>query len=219
MKKEALSYLSAGLGGHLEGGLEGPSLLSGQDGSWSFGPPGILPIIPLPLAPYAFLRLDVQLLIVTFLCRKSHFSASSAQAWTDYTLSVSDSLLINTFLFFHFSGRFTHHKCIIKGDTCVSDTLLSICYKRKRPHVRSDLQQSVFLAGGEHNEICTFVIELDVASLVIYRSQLCLIYTESISDKNTTSSATWKRKHEYMWEMHLAWHSRKVQFLALFQSL
>lgn len=45
-----------------------------------------------------------------------------------------------------YSRRFTHHKCIIKGDTCVFDTLLSICYKRKGPHVRLDLQKSMALA-------------------------------------------------------------------------
>lgn len=44
------------------------------------------------------------------------------------------------------SRRFTHHKCIIKGDTCVFDTLLSIYYKRKEPHVRLDLQKSTALA-------------------------------------------------------------------------
>jgi len=43
---------------------------------------------------------------------------------------------------------------------------------------------------GEHNEICPFVTELDTVSLVIYCSQLCLIYTKSISDKNTTSNVT-----------------------------
>lgn len=43
---------------------------------------------------------------------------------------------------------------------------------------------------GKHSEICTFVTELDTMSLVNYYSQLSLIYTESISDKSTTSSAT-----------------------------
>lgn len=51
---------------------------------------------------------------------------SSAQAWTHYTLLVSDSLLMNTFLLFPIPGD--SHKCIIKGDTCVFDTLLSIYY-------------------------------------------------------------------------------------------
>lgn len=68
MLLEEFSYLSAGLGGDLEGGLESPSLLSGQDGSWSLGPPGVFPVVPLPLAADAFLRLDVQLLIVALLC-------------------------------------------------------------------------------------------------------------------------------------------------------
>ncbi len=118
-----------------------------------------------------------------------------------------------------YSGRFTHRKCIIKGDTCVFDTLLSIYYKRKRPHVRLDLQKSMALALGEHSEICTFVTEMDNASHVIYCTQLCLIYTKSISDKNTTSSATWKRQHEYMREMHLPWHGKKSQIFSSISDL
>lgn len=43
---------------------------------------------------------------------------------------------------------------------------------------------------GKHSEICTLVTELDTMSLVNYYSQLSLIYTKSISDKSTTSSAT-----------------------------
>ena len=43
---------------------------------------------------------------------------------------------------------------------------------------------------GECSEICTFVSELDTVSLVIYCTQLCLIYTKSISDKTTTSPMT-----------------------------
>lgn len=74
-----LTYLSAGFGGHLKGGFESASLLSGQDGARPFGPPGILPVVPLPLASDAFLRLDVQLLVVAFLCGKSHLSVTSAR--------------------------------------------------------------------------------------------------------------------------------------------
>lgn len=135
------SYLSAGFRGHLEGGLEGPSLLSGQDGSRSFGPPGILRVIPLPLASYAFLRLDVQLLIVTFLCRKRHlfFSARGLNRLHPFSLWQSADKYI---FILSYSGRFTHRESIIKGDTCVFDTLLSIYYKRKRPCVRLDLQKS-----------------------------------------------------------------------------
>lgn len=48
-------------------------------------------------------------------------------------------------------------------------------------------------------------------SRVIYCTQLCPIYTKSISDKDSTSSARWKRICEYMWEMHLPGHSNKVQ--------
>lgn len=43
---------------------------------------------------------------------------------------------------------------------------------------------------GKPSEICTLVTELDTMSLVNYYSQLSLIYTKSISDKSTTSSAT-----------------------------
>lgn len=53
--------------------------------------------------------------------------------------------------------------------------------------------RSLWLLLGEHSEVCTFVTELDVVSLVIYCTQLCLIYTKSISDKNTTLSETRKK--------------------------
>lgn len=61
-------HLSAGFGGHLEGGFESASLLSGQNGAWPLGPPGVLPIISLPLASRAFLLLDIHIVIVAFLC-------------------------------------------------------------------------------------------------------------------------------------------------------
>lgn len=67
------SYLPAGLGGHFEGGLEGSSLLGGQDGPGPLGPPGVLGVVPLPRAPDALLRLDVQLLVVALLCRARRF--------------------------------------------------------------------------------------------------------------------------------------------------
>lgn len=63
-----LTHLSAGLGGDLEGGFEGPPLLSGEDGAGPLGSAGVFTIVPLPLDPHAFLRLDVQLLVIAFLC-------------------------------------------------------------------------------------------------------------------------------------------------------
>lgn len=60
-------------------------------------------------------------------------------------------------------------------------------------------------------EVWTFVTHTGLCLQVIYCTQLCLIYTKSISDKDSTSSARWKRICEYMWEMHLPWHSNKVQ--------
>lgn len=68
MEERRRSHLSAGLGGHLEGGFEGSSLLSVQNGAGSLGPSGVLPIVSLPLASGAFLLLDTQIPIVAFLC-------------------------------------------------------------------------------------------------------------------------------------------------------
>ena len=42
-KTQIPCYLSAGLGGHLEGGLEGPSLGGAQDGAGPLGPAGVPP--------------------------------------------------------------------------------------------------------------------------------------------------------------------------------
>ena len=71
-----LAHLSAGFGGDLKGRLEGPSLLSGQDGARPLRPPGILPVV-FPLASSTFLWLDVQLLVVTFLCGENDSSETS----------------------------------------------------------------------------------------------------------------------------------------------
>lgn len=45
-RRPVTADLSAGFGRHLEGSLEGATLLRGQDGTWSLGSLVILPIIP-----------------------------------------------------------------------------------------------------------------------------------------------------------------------------
>ena len=45
-RRPVTTDLSAGFGRHLEGSLEGATLLRGQDGTWSLGSLVILPIIP-----------------------------------------------------------------------------------------------------------------------------------------------------------------------------
>lgn len=66
----AAPHLSAGLGGDLEGGLEGSSLLRGEDGPGSLGPPWVLPIIPaaLALAALPLGWLHVPVLILALYC-------------------------------------------------------------------------------------------------------------------------------------------------------
>lgn len=63
-------HLSAGLGGHLKGGLEGSSLLRGEDGPGSLGPPGVLPVVPtaLALAALPLGWLHVSILVLTLHC-------------------------------------------------------------------------------------------------------------------------------------------------------
>lgn len=65
-----LPHLSAGLGGDLKGGLEGSSLLRGEDGPGSLGPPWVLPIIPaaLALAALSLGWLHVPILVLTLYC-------------------------------------------------------------------------------------------------------------------------------------------------------
>lgn len=62
----AAPHLSAGLGGHLEGGLEGSSLLRGEDGPGSLGPPGVFPVVPtaftLAALPLGWLHVPVLVL-------------------------------------------------------------------------------------------------------------------------------------------------------------
>lgn len=66
----AAPHLSAGLGGHLEGGLEGSSLLRGEDGPGSLGPPGVFPVVPtaFTLAALPLSRLHVPVLVLALHC-------------------------------------------------------------------------------------------------------------------------------------------------------
>src|SRR4029434_5083549 len=66
-----LSHSAAGLGGHLEGGFEGAPLRGGEDGARPLGPPRVLPIV-LPRPRRALPRLDVQILIIAFLCSHTY---------------------------------------------------------------------------------------------------------------------------------------------------
>lgn len=66
----AAPHLSAGLGGDLKGGLEGSSLLRGEDGPRSLGPPRVLPVIPtaLTLAALTLSWLHVPIFILALHC-------------------------------------------------------------------------------------------------------------------------------------------------------
>ncbi len=71
------SHLPAGFGRNLKGCLERTSLLRVEDCTWSLGSSWVFPIISLPSASWALLRLDIQLLIFTFLWKESHHSQES----------------------------------------------------------------------------------------------------------------------------------------------
>lgn len=66
----AAPHLPAGLGGDLEGGLEGSSLLRREDGPGPLGPPWVLPIVPaaLALAALPLGRLHVPVFILALHC-------------------------------------------------------------------------------------------------------------------------------------------------------
>lgn len=190
-------HLSAGFWGHFKGGFEGPSLLSSENGAWSFGPPWILPIIPLPLASNAFLWLNVQLLIITFLCRKSHFLVcfflcGITRATLTWQHPFRQWQSADKFIFIlSCFGRFTPHTCPNqRRHMCFWYSLINLLQKEK-----ATCTIRLTKVCGELCEICPFVTELDSVSWVIYRPQLCLIFTESIFYKNTIPSARWKKQY------------------------
>lgn len=160
---------------------------------------GSFPSSPFPWPPMPF----------SGLMSSSSSSLFSANGATSTELNwlypeVSHSLLMNNFLFFSIEGD--SHKRNQRRHMCFWYFVINLLLKEK--------DTCMIRLTGVSCEICTFVMELDAASRVIYCAQLCPIYTKSISDKATTSRATWKRKQEHMWEMHLPWHSTMVQLWA-----